>query len=166
MSAPKYGYWEVVIEKQGRLKLPAALIKALPEDERKELWITHGYGKHIMLWTVSAFNEKMESLDQLNPNDVTEKKYRNAFLHNLTHADLDSQDRFVVPKALQELYNLKKEVALVLAKGQIEVWDLEEYNKEFGMSPDEFSLLNQEMDRKSREEKEKKNNLGDLINNN
>ncbi|MDR2980405.1 MAG: division/cell wall cluster transcriptional repressor MraZ [Bacteroidales bacterium] len=152
MSVPKYGYWEVSIEKQGRLKLPSALVKALPEDERQELWITHGFGKHVMLWTAGAFNSKMKELDKLNPNDIDARKYRNAFLRNLTRVDIDAQDRFVIPKPLLEGYNLKKEVVLVLASGQIEVWDLNEYNNEFDMSPLEFSLLNQEIDRRNKDD--------------
>lgn len=160
MSVPKYGYWEVTIEKHGRIKLPSALVKALPEDERKGLWITHGFGKHIMLWTLSAFDKKMKELDRLNPNDILSKKYRNAFLRNLTHVDIDNQGRFVIPKPLIDEYNITKDTAMILANGQIEVWDLAEYNNNFAMSPEEFNILNQEIDKKTN------SNFENLLNDN
>ena len=82
MSNLDYGYWEITIEKQGRLKLPTALLKSLPEDERKKFWITHGFGKNIMLWTEKAYLGQMEFLNSLNRNIIEVKKYRNAFLRN------------------------------------------------------------------------------------
>ncbi|MDL2308093.1 division/cell wall cluster transcriptional repressor MraZ [Bacteroidales bacterium OttesenSCG-928-B11] len=164
MAVPRFGYWEATIEKHGRLKLPSALIKALPEDERKELWITHGFGKHIMLWTASAFDAKMKDLDKLNPNEIASKKYRNAFLRNLTHVDIDAQDRFVIPKPLLEAYNVVKDVVLVLAKGQIELWDLAEYNAAFAMSPEEFAELNQDVEGKIRNQSN--DDLNNLLNSN
>ena len=50
-----YGYWEASIEKSGRVKLPTALLRALPEDERKVFHVTHGFGEHIMLWSEKAY---------------------------------------------------------------------------------------------------------------
>ena len=49
-----YGYWEVSIEKSGRLKLPTALLRSLSEDERKTFYVTHGFGDYIMLWSEKA----------------------------------------------------------------------------------------------------------------
>ncbi|MCQ2286275.1 MAG: division/cell wall cluster transcriptional repressor MraZ [Bacteroidales bacterium] len=140
-----YGYWEVAIEKQGRLKMPTALLKSLPEDERKKFWITHGFGSHIMLWTEKAYREQMDFLNSLDRNIIEVKKYRNAFLRNTSFVESDAQDRFVIPKPLLEKYQIEKEVVLLLDNGKIEIWNKDKYETEYDMSPEEFSKLNEEI---------------------
>lgn len=143
MSNLDYGYWEVAIEKQGRLKLPNALLKSLPEDERKKFWITHGFGKHIMLWTEKSYLEQMQYLNSLDRNIIEVKKYRNAFLRNTAFIECDSQDRLVIPKPLIEQYKIEREVVLLLDNGKIEIWNSEEYHNEFDMDPEELNALNE-----------------------
>lgn len=143
MSNQYYGYWEVAIEKQGRIKLPNALLKALPEEERKKFWITHGFGKHIMLWTEKSYLEQMNYLNSLDRNIIEVKKYRNAFLRNMVFIECDSQDRFVIPKPLMEQYNIEREVILLLDNGKIEIWNSEQYHSEFDMDPEKLNTLNE-----------------------
>ena len=145
MSNLDYGFFEVSIEKQGRIKLPAALLKALPEEERKNFWITHGFGQHIMLWTVNAYRKQMEYLNSLDRNIREIKKYRNAFLRNTAFIESDAQDRFVIPRTLLEQYQIEREVVLVLDNEKIEIWNSSLYHKEFDMDPEEFSKLNEDI---------------------
>jgi MraZ protein len=145
MSKPAYGYWEVTIEKQGRMKFPSALLKQLPEEERKSFYITHGFGSYVMVWTQEAYQKKMEELDKLNKNIIEVRKYRNSFLRNTVFVELDGQDRFVVPKALIERYKLHKEVVVLLDNRTIELWNLDTYQREFDMDSEEFAQLNEEV---------------------
>lgn len=142
MTSFNYGYWEVSIEKHGRMKLPTALLKALPENERKNFWLAHGFGKHIMLWTSKAYEEQMDFLNSLDRNDLQVKRYRNAFLRNIASVECDAQDRFVIPKPLLDMYEIDKEVVLLLDNGKIEIWSHTEYHKQFAMSPTELEELN------------------------
>jgi len=141
----EYGYWEVSIEKSGRLKLPTALLKALPEDERKAFYVTHGFGEHIMLWSDKAYQEQMDYLNSLNRNLTLVKQYRNAFLRNTSYLECDSQDRIVIPKPLMEQYEIEKEIVLLLDNGKIEIWNCAKYHEKFDMSPDDLEKLNEEI---------------------
>ena len=145
MSSFDYGFWEIAIEKYGRLKLPTALLKALPETERQRFWVTHGFGPHIMLWTETAYRAQMEFLNSLNRNVIENKKFRNAFLRNTAFIECDAQDRFVIPKPLMEHYKIEKEVVLLLDNGKIEIWNASEYHAQFDMSPEELNLLNEKI---------------------
>jgi MraZ protein len=145
MLERQYGYWDVVIEKSGRVKLPTALLKSLPEECRAMFWLTRGFGKHIMLWTKPAFQQQLDYLDSLDDNIIKNKLYRNAFLKNLTTVECDSQNRFVIPRPLMTSYQIDKEVVVVLTKGRIELWNPKEYNEQFDLSPEEFALLNEEI---------------------
>ena len=145
MSGLDYGFWEIAIEKHGRIKIPTALLKSLPEAERQRFWVTHGFGNHIMLWTESAYRAKMNFFNSLDRNIITNKRLRNAFLRDMAFVECDAQDRFVIPKALMEYYKIGKEVILVLDNGQIEIWNAAEYREKFEMSPEEFELLNEKI---------------------
>ena len=143
MSAFDYGYWEVAIEKHGRIKLPTMLLKSLAEDDRKSFVVTPGFGNHIALWTVKAYQQQMDYLNSLDRNIIAIKKYRNAFLTRNTFVECDSQDRLVIPKPFMELYHIDREVVLILDNGKIELWNSEEYHKEFDMTPEELNKLNE-----------------------
>ena len=56
----EYGYWEVSIEKSGRLKLPTALLRMLTEEDRKKFYVTHGFGEYIMLWSEKAYRKQID----------------------------------------------------------------------------------------------------------
>ncbi len=139
---PKYGYWEVAIEKSGRIKLPTTLLKMLPENERKSFWLTHGFDDNIALWTSGAFKKKTEDFNKKNRNDRIVKKLRNAFLRNLTAVETDTQDRLVIPRPFLEKYDIDKEVSIILDNGEIEIWSKDKY-QQFDLNSDEISALNE-----------------------
>jgi MraZ protein len=145
MSSFDYGFWEIVIEKHGRLKLPTALLRALPENEREHCWLTRGEGTHITLWTETAFREKMNFINSLNRNIIMNRNYRNSFLCNMAAVECDAQDRFVIPKRLIDFSKIDKDVILILDNGKIDIWDAAKYNKDFNVSPEEYELLNEKI---------------------
>ena len=145
MSTFNYGFWEIAIEKHGRLKLPTALLKSLLENERQQFWITRGEGHHITLWTETAFREKMKFIDSLNKNIIQNRNYRNAFLCNMAAVECDAQDRFVIPKRLMDFYKIEKDVVLLLDNGKIDIWNAALYHKDFNMPPQDYELLNEQI---------------------
>jgi len=140
-----YGYWEVSIEKSGRLKLPAALLQRLPEDERKTFYVTHGFGEYISLWSDKAYRKQMDYMNSLDRNLKRVKLYRNAFLRNTAMLECDSQQRIVIPKPLMDMYSIDKELVMILDNGQIEMWNSKTYHEKFDMTPEELENLNEEM---------------------
>ena len=142
---PDYGYWEVSIEKSGRLKLPASLLQKLPEDERKSFYVTHGFGEYIMLWSEKAYRKQMEYMNSLDRNLKRVKLYRNAFLRNTAQLECDSQNRIVIPRPLMDMYAIDKELVILLDNGQIEMWNCKNYHEKFDISPEDLEDLNQEM---------------------
>ncbi|MBO4645705.1 MAG: hypothetical protein J5642_04240 [Bacteroidales bacterium] len=146
MASVKYRWFEVNLEKYGRLKLPTALLKELPEDDRRSFWATVGFGKHIMLWTQSAYEAQAAFMDSLDRNLLEVKKYRNILLRQSAFLDCDSQNRIVLPKNLLEKYGIEREAVLVLDHGQIEIWNVNEFNNSCDeVSPEDYGKLNAEM---------------------
>ncbi len=139
----EFGYWEVSIEKSGRLKLPTALLRALPEGERGEFHVTHGFGEYIMLWSAKAYRDQMDFLNSLDRNLTRVKLYRNAFLRNTACLECDAQDRIVLPRTMMEQYKIEKEIVLILDNGQIEIWNSRRYHEKFDMAPVELEKLNE-----------------------
>lgn len=141
----EYGYWEVSIEKSGRLKLPTALLRALPEEERRAFYVTHGFGEYILLWSEKAYRGQMDYLNSLDRNLTRVKLYRNAFLRNTARLECDAQQRIVIPKPLMEMYSIDKELVMVMDNGQIEMWNSQKYHEKFDLLPEDFEKLNEEM---------------------
>ena len=146
MTGLKYRWFEVSIEKSGRLKLPAALIKELPEDDRQSFWATVGFGKHIMLWTQTAYQKQAEFFDSLDRNNLQVKLYRNILLRNSAYIETDSQNRIILPKNLMEQYGISTDAVLVLDNGQIEIWSKDEFNSMCdAVTPEDFAIINARM---------------------
>lgn len=146
MAGLKYRWFEVTLEKYGRLKLPVALLKELGEDDRQTFWATVGFGKHIMLWTQSAYQAQADFLDSLDRNLIEVKRYRNILLRQSAYLECDSQNRIVLPKNLLEKYNIDREVVLVLDHGQIEIWNVNDFNAECDeISAEEYARMNASM---------------------
>ena len=133
------------LHRLSRVKLPTALLRALPEDERKAFYVTHGFGEHIMLWSEKAYQEQMEYLNSLDRNLVLVKRYRNAFMRNTAFLECDAQDRIVIPKPLMEQYGIQKEIVLLLDNGKIEIWNCQKYHEKFDMSPEDLEALNEQI---------------------
>ena len=145
MDTPGYGYWEVSIEKSGRLKLPTALLRMLPEDERKKFYVTHGFGEYITLWSERAYLKQMEYMNSLDRNLSRVKLYRNAFLRNTAQLECDAQSRIVIPKPMMDMYSIDKELVMIMDNGQIDMWNSQKYHEKFDMSPEALEKLNEEM---------------------
>ncbi|MDR1113322.1 MAG: hypothetical protein LBL18_06160 [Bacteroidales bacterium] len=145
MLKSKYGYWDVTIEKSGRMKMPAALLKMLPEDDRIFFWMTRGFGKYIALWTAPAYQEQIDYMDSLDERIIQNRVYRNAFLKNLLAIECDAQNRFVIPRTLIEFYEIDRDVVVILSKGLIEIWSLDNYNAQFDLNPEDFAKLNEKI---------------------
>ena len=143
--ATGYGYWEVSIEKSGRLKLPSALLRMLPEDERKKFYVTHGFGEYITLWSEKAYQKQMEYMNSLDRNLLRVKLYRNAFLRNTAQLECDSQSRIVIPRPMMDMYSIDKELVMIMDNGQIDMWNSKKYHEKFDMSPEALEKLNEEM---------------------
>ena len=146
MTGFKYRWFEVSIEKYGRLKLPAALIKELPEEDRQSFWATVGFGKHIMLWTQTAYQKQADFLDSLDRNNLQVKLYRNILLRNSAYIEADSQNRIVLPKSLMDQYGIAGDAVLVLDNGQIEIWNKNDFNSMCdAVIPEDFAVINAQM---------------------
>ena len=143
--AIEYGYWEVSIEKSGRLKLPMALLRSLSEEDRRTFYVTHGFGEYITLWSEKAYRKQMDYMNSLDRNLTRVKLYRNAFLRNTAMLECDSQNRIVVPKPLLEMYSIDKELVILLDNGQIEMWNSKKYHEKFDLRPEDFEKLNEDM---------------------
>jgi MraZ protein len=154
MLKSNYGYWDVIIEKSGRMKLPAPLLKQLPEDDRTTFFVTRGFGSYISLWTNSSYQEQITYLDTLDYNIIENRVYRNAFLKNLVAIECDTQNRFMIPRSLIEYYKIDRNVVLILSKGQIEIWSQESYDEQFDLTPEDFAKLNEKISINSRKKEE------------
>ena len=117
------------VDTTGRFKLPVALKKQLSiTDDLRFVVRCSIYNRCLELFTYQSFQNEVTSLKaKLNLYDPTAKRlFRKLTESNIV--ELDSSDRFLIPKEQRSLANIDKDIVVVSAASCMEIWDTSIYN--------------------------------------
>jgi Uncharacterized protein conserved in bacteria len=116
------------VDLQGRFKLPVGLKKqlALGDDMRFVLRCSI-YNRCLELFTYQSFQEEVARLsEKLNLYDPEGKRlFRRMTQSNLV--ELDTFDRFLLPKEQRKSVNIDKDIVIVSSATCMEIWDAATY---------------------------------------
>ncbi|MDO4594206.1 MAG: division/cell wall cluster transcriptional repressor MraZ [Tissierellia bacterium] len=105
----------------------------LPSDFRKELsgsfYVTKGAENTLIIYTCEQFQKKAQSLDNLTNNNKKNRALKRLFFSSTTEVSLDKQGRFLINKNLLDYANIKKDVMIIGNGNNIEIWDVDNWNK-------------------------------------
>ena len=134
------GEYRAKIDAKGRVKLPKDLLRQLSEGSFP-LVVNRGYEKHLMLYPKDVWEKKTKEINQLK---LTRRNQRGAiryFYRGATPLNLDNIKRVLLPKALLEYADIKKDIVLFAYDQQIEVWDAQAYEQDLENEPDNFDEI-------------------------
>lgn len=136
------GEYECKLDTKGRMVLPAALKRQLPDVEREGLVINRGFEKHLVIYTREEWNAITARLAQLNQYVEKNRMFIRNFTRGATELSLDAAGRVLLPKGLLDYSGIKGEVVLACQVNKIEVWSKDGY-EEFmnGDLGEDFSAL-------------------------
>jgi len=123
------GEFDCKLDTKGRMVLPAALKRQMPEVERDGLVVNRGFEKHLVLYPRSEWDKITRKLAKLNTYKAQNRKFIRAFTRGATELVLDAAGRVLLPKSLLEYGGIETEVVLSCQFDKIEVWSKETYNK-------------------------------------
>lgn len=123
------GEFECKLDAKGRMVLPAALKRQLPDVERLGLVVNRGFEKHLVIYTQGEWSKITNKLAKLNRYKVKNRQFIRRFTRGHTELSLDSANRILLPKSLLEYAGIQGELVLLCQFDQIEVWSKEAYNK-------------------------------------
>jgi MraZ protein len=120
------GEYEVAFDAKGRFLLPSAIRKQMPEGAGQFV-VKRDFETCLTIYpleTWTAISEKINKLNDLKPNV---REFKRLFLNGATVVELDSADRMLVPKPLQEYAGIKKDSVLAAQGNKLELWDKDTY---------------------------------------
>lgn len=121
------GQYDCKIDAKGRLKLPAGLLRQLPEQQSGKFVINKGLDNNLDLYTESAWEKITEKLDKLNKFNSKHREFLRAFYKHAAHVEMDSSERILISKKAADLIGLKDEAVIMSFGSSIEIWSKEAY---------------------------------------
>jgi len=121
------------VDAKGRVMLPAAFKKQMPQAAQDKYVIKKDiYEKCLVLYPMDEWERQNQLIRQnINPYNKDHNRFLREFFKDTAEAELDANNRFLIPMRLLNLVGIDKETEVVLAGqlGKIEIWAKEQYDK-------------------------------------
>ena len=131
------------LDEKGRLAIPARFKEVLEKKEDNCLVLTN---QHNCLWAFARDEWRVieERAAELSLFDSAINAYRRYFISGAQECPI-KQGRITIPPDLREIGGLRKEVVLVGELKLFEIWDKEEWEKEFQRTMAKFPEVSQSL---------------------
>jgi MraZ protein len=131
------------LDEKGRLAIPARFKEVLEKKEDSCLVLTN---QHNCLWAFARDEWRVieEHAANLSLFDSAINAYRRYFISGAQECPI-KQGRITIPPDLREIGGLRKEVVLVGELKLFEIWDKEEWEKEFQRTMAKFPEVSQSL---------------------
>ncbi|WP_316824824.1 division/cell wall cluster transcriptional repressor MraZ [Pedobacter miscanthi] len=139
------GEFDCKLDAKGRLMVPAALKKQLPDAENDGLIINRGFEKNLVIYPKNVWDAVVADLAKLNIYDQENRAFVRAFTRGATELSLDAAGRVLLPKSLVEYAGIGSDLVLACQLDRIEVWDKKSYEDIFDDVPVNFANLAQKV---------------------
>ncbi len=121
------GEYEVAIDAKGRFLLPMAFRKQLPEGAGGKFVINRGIENCLSIYMEETWNAISDKINRLNDFKPNVRLFKRLFLNGATAVEVDTADRLLIPKPLQEYAGIKKDAVLSAQGNKLELWDKDTY---------------------------------------
>src|ERR1700744_4059337 len=139
------GEFDCKLDAKGRMMIPAALKKQLPEAEKEGLVINRGFEKHLVIYTRKEWDAIVDDLSKLNQYEKKTREFIRYFTRGASELTIDSAGRVLLPKPLTEYAGIGADVVLSCQFNKIEVWAQDAYEAQIDNEPENFANLAEEV---------------------
>ncbi len=132
------------IDAKCRIMLPSALVKQMSESQtsagnfvvKKDI-----FEKCLVLFPQDEWERQNDLIrSKVNPYNREHNAFVREFYRGAAETSLDATNRFLIPKRLLDLVDIKSDIVLVGMDGKIEIWAKEHYDAaQYG--EDDFAAL-------------------------
>lgn len=133
------GTHECKADAKGRLLLPSAFKKQLPDLQSGFVLKRSIYNPCLELWPMAEWNVMMQNLNKLNRFVRENDKFITRFMAGVKMIDIDEIGRILMPKDLISFAKIQKDVVFTSKINIIEIWDKDIYEKEVAFDDDDFA---------------------------
>lgn len=135
------GEYPVSVDAKGRVMMPSALKSMLPKESKNKMVINRGFEKNLVMYPLSEWEIIEQEVSKLNLYVKDNRDFVRYFFRGLTHFEFDGNNRFLLPKALLDYADIKKDAVLFAFTNRIEVWSEKMYHKQMDEEPRDFVKL-------------------------
>ncbi len=135
------GEIDAKVDAKGRVVLPSDLLKQMEGVYRAGLVLNRGLDKCLVLYTKADWKKIEDKVNGLNQFVKKNREFARRMTGGKAEIDLDSANRFLIPKKLMEYAGLDKDVVFSANMGRIEIWNKEDYDLAMNVDPESFSDL-------------------------
>lgn len=138
------GEYTCRLDEKGRLSLPSRLRAQFPEAAGNQLVVNRGFEKCLVLFTKESWLQETARLNDVDDFMSPEiRRFKRIFTNGANLVQIDGAQRILIPKKLLEYAGLESDVVLNAFNNKVEIWSLDNYEKELDVSADEMSKLAQ-----------------------
>jgi MraZ protein len=135
------GRYEHTIDAKGRTSVPARYRDALSAAGERRVVLTSALDPCLVAYAPqewAAFEERLGRLSQFDP---AVKKLRRIYVSGAVECEIDDVGRILVPPTLRDHARLKKDVLWAGAGRYAELWDKDEWQREFDTTPEDKQAI-------------------------
>ncbi len=123
------GAYEAVLDAtKGRISLPSAIRKMLPENFDGCFFMNTRPEGCIVVYMKETWDPIMDEVDKMEPLDQETWDYQ-MYMNSAIGVEKDSQDRVSIPKNFLEHANISKNIKVAGKGDYFELWDEGRYNE-------------------------------------
>jgi len=136
------GDYTVRLDSKGRLTFPAAFKKQIREAVQEGFVLKRDVFENCLIMYPMKEWEKQNKIirARTNPYNKEHARFLRMFFSGTAEVSLDSNNRMLIPKRLQEYARIKDEVVLAGQSGKIEIWSSDQYGK-VSVADDDFAAM-------------------------
>lgn len=140
------GEFDCKLDAKGRLVVPSALKRQLPNVEQDGLIVNRGFEKNLVIYTREEWDKQAAKIARLNTFTAKNRAFIRQFMRGATMLTLDAAGRVLLPKVLLDYAGISGEIVLACQFDRIEVWAKSAYEEMMNDGADmDFSTLAEEV---------------------
>jgi MraZ protein len=139
------GEYEVAFDAKGRFLLPSGIRKQMAEEPSGQFVIKRDFESCLSIYPMATWKAISDKINKLNDFKPAVREFKRLFLNGATIVELDSADRMLVPKQLQEYAGIKKDAVIAAQSNKLEVWDKDTFYKYLNQNSVNMSRLAEEV---------------------
>lgn len=117
------------LDDKGRLALPTRYRSEISECCDRQVVLTAGLDKCLLLYPAPEFEEIERKLVRLPALNSQAKRLQRLIIGHATECELDSQGRFLITEPLRRFANIDRRIALIGQGNKFEIWDEDTWDR-------------------------------------
>ena len=121
------GRYEYSIDSKGRISIPAKFRDVLNGKDTNGLFVTNEFDACLVAYPTDEWRKLEERVSAVTDIRKEIKAYRRFFISSAVECYIDKQGRILIPPALRDYAELKKDVVFVGMLNKFEIWSKENW---------------------------------------